>query len=80
MHARLLNIIIMALPFIGTVSAAYANCRGAPDYLRGGTNCLADYKDCPQLCIAAKCSTQGGYTALRDYLGKCQCHCDPDSN
>ncbi|EDU51166.1 hypothetical protein PTRG_08247 [Pyrenophora tritici-repentis Pt-1C-BFP] len=38
MHARLLNVIIMALPFIGTVSAAYANdCRSAPEGFRIAT-------------------------------------------
>ncbi|KAI2475751.1 hypothetical protein Ptr902_12758 [Pyrenophora tritici-repentis] len=56
MHARLLNVIIMALPFIGTVSAAYANdCRSAPEGFRGiDSNCLSDHKECPRLCIENK--------------------------
>jgi len=34
MHYRILNVVIMALPFIGSVSAAYAECAPVPDYLR----------------------------------------------
>ena len=40
MHYRFLNVVIMALPFIGSVSAAYAECAPVPDYLRV---CIASF-------------------------------------